>query len=92
MLLSEMKQFKSYIGKDSEAPLNKLLETSQYVANKGIMSSLTRSIIYRVLPVVIVQYTALLTSSIMKKWWPNFVALPFLIILLSILQILSISD
>lgn len=45
MFLSEMKQFKSYIGKDSEAPLNKLLETSQYVANKGIMSSLTRSII-----------------------------------------------
>ncbi|AID41865.1 MerR family transcriptional regulator [Staphylococcus xylosus] len=80
MLLSEMKQFKSYIGKDSEAPLNKLLETSQYVANKGIMSTLTRSIIYRVLPVVIVQYTALLTSIITRKWWPNFVVLPFLII------------
>ncbi|MCM3518979.1 MerR family transcriptional regulator [Staphylococcus xylosus] len=80
MLLSEMEQFKSYIGKDSEAPLNKLLETSQYVANKGIMSTLTRSIIYRVLPVVIVQYTALLTSIITRKWWPNFVVLPFLII------------
>ncbi|MBF0812393.1 MULTISPECIES: MerR family transcriptional regulator [Staphylococcus] len=79
MLLSEIKQFKNYIDKDSQAPLNKLLETNQYVTNKGNMNILTRSIIYRVLPVVIVQYTALLASVITRKWWPSISVLPFLI-------------
>ncbi|MDW8797864.1 MerR family transcriptional regulator [Staphylococcus pseudoxylosus] len=80
MLLSEIKQFKSYISKNSEAPLNKLLETSQYVANKGNMSTLTRAIVYRMLPMAIVQYTAIVTSIITRKWWPSFVVLPFLMI------------
>ncbi|MBO3065413.1 MULTISPECIES: MerR family transcriptional regulator [Staphylococcus] len=79
MLLSEIKQFKNYIDKDSQAPLNKLLETNQYVTNKGNMNILTRSIIYRVLPVAIVQYTALVTSVITRKWWPSVIVLPFLI-------------
>ncbi|WP_436956532.1 hypothetical protein [Staphylococcus sp. AS1337] len=78
--MAEMKQFKSYISKDSEAPLNKLLETSQYVSNKGNVSTLTRAIVYRVLPMAIVQYTAFVTSIIMRKWWPSFVVLPFLMI------------
>ncbi|PHK49636.1 MerR family transcriptional regulator [Staphylococcus edaphicus] len=79
ILLSEMKQFNKFIGKESKAPLNKLLETKQYVTNNDNLNTLTRSIIYQVLPVALIQYTALVTSLITKKWLPCLIVLPFMI-------------
>lgn len=77
-LLAEIRQFKQYIGRRSEAPLEKLLETKTYVNQKPKMKQFKQSVLYRIIPIGIFQYTALIVSMVTKKWWPLLSTLPIL--------------
>lgn len=78
-LLKEICQFSEYIGEHSEASLEKIIHTQQHVHHKPRLKRVTRPMMYSLVPVAILQYTSLLASIFMKKWWPLLLALPILI-------------
>lgn len=77
-MLTEVQLFKQYIGQHSEAPLEKLLATKAYVNQKSKMRQFKQSVLYRVVPIAIFQYTALAASILTRKWWPFLFTLPVL--------------
>lgn len=78
-LWKKLKQFSEYIGEHSDASLAKMIHTQQHVKDKSKIKRLTRSMMYTLVPIAILQYTSLLVSIYLKKWCPLMLALPILI-------------
>ncbi|WP_210129135.1 MULTISPECIES: MerR family transcriptional regulator [unclassified Staphylococcus] len=76
----QMKQLESSISEDAQAPIEKLINTHKYVIQNQRGMTLYMPLLYKLSPAIIIQYTSIIASVLLKKWMPFLSTLPILVI------------
>lgn len=80
-LQREMKQYQTYISKNSTQPLTKIIDTQQYIKTNRQYNKIPLAFISKLLPLSIVQNVIVIYSIYKKSWKPILLNLPLLFVL-----------
>ena len=82
----EIKQLENSISDNTQAPIEKLVNTHKYTIQNQRGTALYMSLLYKLSPGIIVQYTSIMASILLKKWVPFLATLPILVVYAGIMS------